>query len=142
MITMFKPFAVLGILTAAVVMTGQSARADRVSVNFGVSVVSPRPVYVAPAPVYVAPAPVYVAPAPVYVAPTPVVTYVTPQYVYSSTTYYTPSYTTVYTPPPVIYRPPTVVYTTPTYYAAPVYRPAGILDFSISIIGGDRPHRR
>ena len=90
MITMFKSLAVLGIMGAAVALTGQRARADHVSIGFGVSVVSPRPVYYAPAPVYYAPAPVYYAPTPVYAAPEPVYVSPSPVYVTPAPVYYAP----------------------------------------------------
>ena len=101
MTSMFKTFAVLGVL-AGTALIAQPARADRVSVGFGISVA---PTYRTYAP------PVYYQPA----------------YVPQVTTYYAPAYSyppgyygQTYCPPPVVYAPP-VYYPAPTYYAAPVY---------------------
>jgi hypothetical protein len=103
MITMFKSLAVLGGVAAAG-FSAQTARADHVSVGFGVSIA----------------APVYRAPVVVYRPAPTVVTYAAPTYVYAPTTY-------AYTPAPVSYPAP-VVYASPSYsyYAdpcPPVYAP-------------------
>jgi uncharacterized membrane protein YgcG len=130
MMSMFKTFAVLGVIAGSA-LVAQPARADHVSIGFGVNVA---PTYRTYAP------PVYYQPA--YV---PAVTtyYAAPVYSYPSN-YYAPAYYA----PPVAYTPavvcdPPVYYPAPTYYVAPVYsspvyysRPSFDFSFGLGFFGG------
>jgi hypothetical protein len=104
MMNMIKSLAVLGVIAGGAFAT-QPAKADHVSIGFGVTVV--------PARIY--------AP-PVYVAP-PVTVYAAPSYSYS-TTYYAPTYVrppVVVAAPPVFLPPARVVVSAPVFCPPPLY---------------------
>jgi len=99
MIGTLKSLVILGAV-ASTAMLAQTAKADHVSVGFGIS------------------APIVVSrPAPVYYTPT----YSAPQAVaYSTPAYAAPAYY----PPTVVYTAPPVVYYSAPVYSTPVYAPA------------------